>query len=84
MSSRLEFHFLSAPSPARRRGRRGSRPISDHNLRSRLEVEEVFLCGWNKDGKFLGKHLLPRVSVTSLSSLLPAGQTESAIACSVN
>lgn len=73
--SRLEFHFLSGSllSPSKERLESS---ILDHNSRTRVEVEEVSLYRWNKDGKFFVKHLLLRVSVASLSSLLPAGQTD--------
>jgi len=37
--------------------RRLESPISDHNSRTRFEVEEVSLYRWNKDVKFFGKHL---------------------------
>jgi len=56
--------------------RRLESPILDHNLRTRVRVAEVSLYRWNKEGKF-GKHLLLRISVTSLSD-------RSDIACSVN
>lgn len=52
--------------------RRLESPILDHNSRTRVRVAEVSLYRWNKDGKF-GKHLLLRISVTSLSSQFPAG-----------
>lgn len=72
----LGWNFISYQALWTLFPRRLESSISDHNSRTRVEVEEVSLYRWNKDGKFFGKHLLSRVSATSLSGLFPAGQTD--------
>lgn len=63
-----KISFLIIFSGLSFQGERLESPILDHNSRTRVRVVEVSIYRWNKDGKFFGKHLLLRISVTSLSS----------------